>query len=339
MRPKVVAAAIYFCAAVVVGVTLFERQAWWFDGAPALTNFLAIAAWVGVLGFLVAGLLIFRAGSWAYRLGLFATLIALPWFVQEEVFAPWNSWVMLNYTGPDEGIPSFIVLKIPSVALIVIAAACSSIRLFPAQWMFRNAPWQGRAWPAFAAGFLVMAVWFVYSAIPYVRPSFHEGITSEFTILRVEKRGLQFHETAVFEFRDEKIWICRSNRRLFQYRFEESCGLTTLAAAPEGVQERGRSFRQFAESWTVRTSLPKALRSWNADGWYVVLKGERVLSFTSEAGTTPPAEVVGLFQGLEGLSLLNGRSLGERDVCLGFCYDPLAALGLSALETRKRLKP
>ena len=337
-RSRLAATVVYFCTAVSVGVTLFRRPGvWYVDDAVALTNFLGISAWVGAFGFLIAGLLVFRAASRAYRLGLFAAVVTLPWFVRQEAITPWSSWMMLNYTGPAQDIPSFIDWKILAVALVAIAAACSSIRLLPARWMFRNAPWRWRTWPAFAVGFLAMAVWFVCSAMPYSRPAFHDGIRSEFTILRVEKRGLHFRETLISEFRDERIWICRSDRRLFQYRFEENCGSTTLSAAPGTVQVRGRSFVQSAESWRVHTPLPKALRAWNAEGWYVSLKDAQVMSFTSEAGTAPPLGIVELFHGMEGMTLSEQPAFTVRDVCLGFCYDPLAALGLSSLKARTRL--
>ena len=69
------------------------------------------------------------------------------------------------------------------------------------------------------------------------------------------------------------------------------------------------------------------LWSWNAEGWYVVLKDRRLFAFTSEYQTTPPREITDLFNEIQGLPESERRSWAVRDVCLGFCYGPVAALG------------
>ena len=52
-----------------------------------------------------------------------------------------------------------------------------------------------RTWPAFAVGFLVLAVWFVHSVSPYSIPGYGgRGVTAEFRILHVEKRGIHWRE-------------------------------------------------------------------------------------------------------------------------------------------------
>ncbi len=70
----------------------------------------------------------------------------------------------------------------------------------------------------------------------------------------------------------------------------------------------------------------KELWAWNAEGWYVTLQDSHLLAFTSEYRTSPPREVTGLFQEIE---ILPGQPqlFAIRDVRLGFCYDPVAALG------------
>jgi hypothetical protein len=101
--------------------------------------------------------------------------------------------------------------------------------------------------------------------------------------------------------------------------------------------EYARTFVQSTELWKLETPTPRALRSWNAEGWYVVLKDSRLLAFTSEHRTTPPREVTDLFYEIEKLPASNAWLSTVRDVCLGFCYDPVAGLGFSTLKQRTRL--
>jgi hypothetical protein len=108
-----------------------------------------------------------------------------------------------------------VKLKLLSVALIVIAMICSSLRLLPAHWLLRKPPLRKRTWPAFAIGLLMMAMWFVHAATPYRLPRGCVGMnSSEFRILHVEKRGLHFHETQVIVARDARAWVLRNGRRL-----------------------------------------------------------------------------------------------------------------------------
>ena len=80
--------------------------------------------------------------------------------------------------------------------------------------------------------------------------------------------------------------------------------------------------------WVLHTRPAKELRAWNAEGWYVTLKDSHLVAFTSEYHTAPPREVTELFQELENLPG-QPRPFAIRDICLGFCYDPVAALGFT----------
>lgn len=133
-------------------------------GMPSWRRPIEIAAGASPLVFLWACVLVFFRPRLGDGLGLVAGLIALPWLVQIEVApATWNSWLFFNSEG---AFPLFAKLKILSVAIIVIAIACSSVRLLPARLSLRNSPLCRRTWPAFAVGFLVLAVRFVRSASP-----------------------------------------------------------------------------------------------------------------------------------------------------------------------------
>ena len=341
-RPRLTAAILFFCTAASLGWGLWK----FLDGA-----FLArwdapaeFAARVSPLLFLCACVLVFFKPRLGYNLGAVAGLIAVPWFVQNE-FSPatWNSWVTLNYESPLPIPPgegpylAFIGLKILSVFLVVTAVACPLLRLLPVRWSFRQSPLCGRTWPAFVVGFLVLAVWFGFSVTPYHVPGFDHPANAEFRILHVEKRGLRFHEITVMERRNGQAWVLQSNRRLFQYRFEERVAWASLYDASPTASERAHAFAQWPALWNLQTGPSTSLRSWNADGWYVVLKDSRLLTFTSEQGTSPPKEVTDWFHQIESLPFRDEHRFALRDVCLGFCYDPVAALGFAVLPQRIRL--
>ena len=290
--------------------------------------------------FICASILVFFRRRLGYGIGLAAGLIAVPWLVLTELLlAPSNSWILLNYEdwmlAEGGGALTFVKLRILSAALIVMAAALSSLRLFPARWLMRGAPLYRRAWPAFTIGLLLLAIWFVRSVTPYSVPGYDHSANAEFRILRVSKRGLRFHETSVMGTRDMKVYIMRAERNLFQYRSEGRIGI--IGVASPTTYERARKLPNSADLWKLRTPVPKAFRSWNAEGWYVVLKDSRLLAFTTEYGTAPPEEVTRLFSEFEKQPVAEQRPIAARDVCLGFCYDPIAGLGFSIVDQRTRL--
>jgi hypothetical protein len=185
-------------------------------------------------------------------------------------------------------------------------------------------------------GFLVLAVWFCFSVTPYHVPGFDHPAQAEFRILRIDKRGLRFRETMVMERRG-KVWVFQSDRRLFQYYFAERAGSASLYEYSPTARERASAFSQSPVLWNLHTGPATPLSSWNAEGWYVVLEDSRLLTFSSERGTSPPQEVIDWFHQIESLPLRDEHRIAIRDVCLGFCYDPMAALGFGVLPQRIRL--
>jgi hypothetical protein len=331
VKPKLTSAILFLCTAASIAWACLDGVPSPFgpDGTPPIE----IAAEASPLAFLCAGVLVFFRPRSGYGLGLAAGLVALPWFVRTELsLAPWNSWIFLNQEG---GFPAFVKLNILSVALIAIAVSCSCLRLLPARWSLRGAPLHRRTWPAFAVGILVLAVWFVHSVTPYSIPAYDHGSKAEFRILHVQKRGLRFYETRVMEYRNGLVWVLRSERRLFQYRFDGR--MTQTALGETSLLERARTLVQSPELWKLHTPPARALRWWDAEGWYVVLKDSRLLAFTSEYRTPPPQEVTDLFHEIEKLPARESMPVAMRDVCLGFCYDPVAALGFTVLQQRARL--
>jgi hypothetical protein len=120
-------------------------------------------------------------------------------------------------------------------------------------------------------------------------------------------------------------WVSQHDRRLFQYQFEQRVS----AIWSEDQTER---IAKLAALRKLRTGPAKRLWAWNAEGWYVVLNDSRILFFE-----TPPDEVRAVLEELERARASRQGSVSVRDVCLGFCYDPLAALGFSILPKREQL--
>jgi hypothetical protein len=240
-----------------------------------------------------------------------------------------NSWTVLNF--PDYGdlggnqIVTFAKLKIVATLMAVVAIACSCLRLLPARLSLRGRPLCQRTWPAIPVGFFVLAVWFARSAIPYKVPILGHGTGPEFRILHVKKRGLRFSETELSVERNGRAWIRQCDRRLFQYRWTARTSSVDLAETSRTILEHVRAFEQQQGDQVPHTLAARALRSWNGEGWYVVLKNSQS-TFTTEDRTVPPQELTKLFREFEGLPAKGEYLMAIQDVCLGFCYDPVAAL-------------
>jgi hypothetical protein len=50
-------------------------------------------------------------------------------------------------------------------------------------------------------------------------------------------------------------------------------------------------------------------------------------AYTTANGSAPPQEIVALFDDLEKLPRSSEGQSDRKDLCLGFCYDPLSELG------------
>ena len=96
---------------------------------------------------------------------------------------------------------------------------------------------------------------------------------------------------------------------------------------PQIAHEHVRDFIGLTELVKLHTPPAVPLRSWNAEGWYVVVNDSRLSAFTTEYGNSPPKEVAALFHEIESLAAEEEQPWTVHDVCLGFCYGPAAALG------------
>jgi hypothetical protein len=256
----------------------------------------------------------------------------------EYALSFWNSWIFLNHDWL-RPLDRLTVLQVLSPVMVAPAVAMALLRLLPERWAFHGMPLRGRTWPALLAALLVLGVWFVRSVTPYSVPDYDHGLRPDFRILHLRKQGLHFQETVVEGFRDGRVWVVRQDRRWFQYRFHSRTGFLVLGEQAPPVHDSVRRFVQSDVLWNLHTGGAKQLWSWNAEGWYVALRETRLLAFTSENGVKPPEEVAALFHDLEALPEMEERPFAARDVCLGFCYDPIAAMGYSVLPQRLRLQP
>jgi hypothetical protein len=326
--PKLTVTALFLCTAVTIACTVFPRTPRGFISMTSGRPLADVAAGASPFIFLCACVVVFLRPRFGYGLGLLAGLSALPWFVWTELSPYESSWIFLNgavgVTPDDPEFAVFVKLKLLSVALIVIAIVCSSLRLLPARWLLSNSPVCQRTWPTFAVGFLVLGLWLFHSATPYRVPLIMDAVSAEFRILHIEKRGLRFQETGMSAYQDRVFWVWRNDRRLFQYRFETRL---VRGVMPQTAYEHAAAFVKSPELWKLHTRPVEAVRSWNAEGWYVVLKDSQLFTFTSEYRTAPPREVTDLFYEVEKLPAEEEGPRPVRDVCLGFCYGPVAALG------------
>jgi hypothetical protein len=326
MKAKVATSAVFLGSAI--------SMTWLLRRFPP--DYCSASVVAPVVGFMLASAVLFLRPRIGYGLGMLSGLVALHWFWQIEFgyFPALNSWIAFNlspdnpYVAPDIYLAK---LKILFAVLIVAAILCSIIRFLPVSWMLRQAPIRERTWPAVLVCMLVVVSWYVASASPYRIPLIVDSVSPEMVLLHVEKRGNQFHETAVTAYRDGKVYVERNDRRLLQYRFATRWASGIL---PIETASRVQAFSQSTQLLAIRTPPAIALRERNAEGWYVRMGRARILAFTTEYGTKPPPEVVDLFHDLEAVSLDESAVDTVGDVCMGFCYDPLAGLGIKYMNDR-----
>ncbi|MBZ5616756.1 MAG: hypothetical protein LAO23_22360 [Acidobacteriia bacterium] len=323
MKAKITTAVLFTCSALSI--------VWLVLATPRDNRVAPLVVMACALGFLAASCAVFLRPRISYFAGTISGIVALHWFSRIELFdfPPLNSWILFNL--PD-GDPTIIIakLRILFVVTIVISTTCSLIRLLPANWTLRRIPVRQRTWPAFAVCFVVIFSWYCASARPYRIPWIVDAVWPELTVLHVEKSGIQLHETTVTVYRDGKFYVTRNDRRLLQYRFAVHAANGVL---PQTMTTRVQLLTQSPQIRNSHTQPATVLRDRKAEGWYIRTR-QGVLAFTTEYGTELPKEVVDLFRDLESVAPTE-KNLGTlKDVCLGFCYDPLAGLGLLYINDR-----
>jgi len=254
--PRVSAALFFWLCAVAIAGCLLKTGGPWFGPLSPSQRAINIAALASPLIFLRAGLVARWRPRSANILGLIGGLLAMPWFVSTELsLDPWSSWVLLIH-DEEGGFATLWQLRIVSVILIVVAVGCTSIWLLPARFRWRTAPMYRTTWPSLVLGFVCLAGWFVHAASPYLVPVCTRGLTPEFQVLHIEKRGLQIRQTVVSAFRDAKVYVSRDRRWLFGYRFERRLELGVMPGRP------WLTFAQSPQVWKQQAlSVKNLLRS------------------------------------------------------------------------------
>lgn len=282
---------------------------------------------------IAAVLFAFAASTVAYRPSVahamaLTAVVSLPgigWRVLETT--AWdNDWIIFNLPDTEPGFHSaslLAILRIVSVGLIVVAISTAALRLIPSQWKLLGRLRES-TWPAFAVCLSFLALWFVWSVVPYRIPVTMDGVWSTLEILHVEKHGLQFHEACISIFRDDRIYMTENHRRLLQYRFVQTASSGEVS---EGIHDRVQTIVRSTQYKKNENQTIPPIRAWDADNWYFRVEDSPILEYTSRNGTAPPAEVVKLFNDLEAAPRSALTQYVLKDVCLGFCYDPLAGLG------------
>jgi len=332
MRSRILAAIVFLSAGAAASYLFFSSAR---AGAATPITFL-----ISPLLFVLAAAALFYRPRIGYGVGLAAGLLALVWLVRTELsLSPWvNSWITFNASDGGEAPFVFLAaLRILTTALVLVAVFRAALSFLPARWTLRSRPIAERVWPAVAVTVLALAAWFGWAVRPYRLPGMVDrGPLPTLRILHVEKSGLQFHETFVSTSRDGRFWISRDDRRLFQYRFQKN---VTEGEMPRAVEQDVMALVQSPQLQNVPAPPPKALRSWDAEGWYMLTARSGILTFTTEYKTAPLSEVVRVFHELEGLTSGATEEGEARDVCFGFCYDPLAGLGFVYANDRCHYSP
>jgi hypothetical protein len=232
-------------------------------------------------------------------------LCSLVWLVWIEGFRPAGSWQLFNYIGT--GVSAWIKpLPMLSLALMIATIVGSALKL-------RGRP----TWIALPSGILAVLAWYLACAHPYDDPMIVER-SPAVRILHLEKQGLRIRETTVTIGGHGEAWIRKSERRLFQYRWELRWSrISPVGAAPAiEIVSKLKALRE----------PPPVPSEWTADEWY--LASDNRLYLLPEA---PPA----VHRIIDKAGVLEQK--GEaRDICLGFCYEPLVTLGYGSRQDRAR---
>lgn len=216
------------------------------------------------------------------------------------------------------------------MALVALALSTAVVRLLPGRWHIGKYSLRDQTWLGWIVCLMVMAIWFRQSVLPYRIPGAVDySDYPVLQILHVEKHGLQFHEKCVSvywlrPYRPVSVSFSGSDRRLFQYRFQEK---GASLHPPAALVDRIQGIVKSSAHGERQRDVVKPVWNWNSDGWYFFLQGSGLRVYGIATRTAPPQEVVDLFQQLNDVPRTAESGSELKDVCLGFCYDALSAMG------------
>lgn len=293
----------------------------------------AILPLLSLVGLLVASVACLLKRRFSYIAGAIGAVLGLYSFARVELweFPALNSWIIFNARG-DQLRVSLAAPRIAFVVITTAAAVACSLRLLPSSWFIFRKAIRDRIWPVFTIPLAVVIGWYLVSVSPYRIPLIVDGPSPELAILHIQKDGLELHEAEFSVYLGREFYFSRDDRRLLQYEFAVRGGHGVLT---EGLSARVQALAQSLPTTDLHTPLPKPLRAWRGEGWYVRAR-EGIFAFTTENRTEPPKEVVTLFRDFF-VAVPRETPLPHiRDVCFGFCYDPSAALGMAPINRRCR---
>lgn len=321
------------CSALLLGLDIFFGG-WLIHHSSAIASVGPLLD-VCLLGLLAALTLLFIKPGVGYALAAVSGMVGLYWFFRLEMgnFPALNSWIGFNLADVPDLLGSLeeMRLRVLFGAALITSTSVSVNALLPVFVRFRDKPVSERIWIPLVFASAVVAFWYLRSVSPYRIPIFANGVRPELAILHIQKAGLQFHETRMSIYRNGEYYYSHNDRRLLQYRFAVEGGsgvlpsklLTEAENLAGSLPEEGQS------------GSPKPLRSWRAEGWYITTRrGRRVSAFTTENRKGAPQEVVELFRRLVAIPPVRKALPAEKDICFGFCYDPLAGLQMADLNDR-----
>jgi len=322
-RSEILAATIYLSAALAMLLYLRVYFYWIRDSWAENLHEIAPLLAGGML--LLSSIRVFMARRFADLMALVGALLAWPYFrlaaFPRYTFSP---WLTFNLGGESSELHfAYLIgaLTILATSTLVAATAFSALRLTPRAWRIGKLSLCDRAWPGFAVTFLFVVTWYLRAVTPYQIPIFdiHQN-PPDVSVLHVEKHGLQFHETSLAFYRDGQFYLAQNDRRLFQYSFQTRWARGVL------TEDCFRLFNVLANSppeftgSDVSSYVPP--KTWNADRWFVSIKGRAAGKPVNIDASVVPKEVQTLFYETQKLPQDWAQQKTERDVCLGFCYDP-----------------
>lgn len=321
-RSEIVTATVYLASAL----SLFVYFYFAFLPFPAswIHSPYEIASLLGSVLSVVSAIRIFMGRKFGDRMALVGALLVWPYFMIVEFSGTtFSSWLMFNLPDDHNSHQATFMatLTILSIGLLFAETASSALRLTPRTWIIRKLPLRGRVWPGFLISFVFIAVWYLNSVRPYRIPIYdYHSARPILSVLHVEKQGLLFHETTVEFYRGGKFYLSHNDRRLFQYSFQTSLASGVLPQA---------SFPALNELTSSPPEIPGSQfssyvppRSWNADRWYIFVKGSYGRKAIRVETPDVPAELLNLYYETQKAPQERSSKVTERDVCFGFCYDP-----------------
>ena len=314
-------------------IALIFVNRWYEDtGIHAAYYFLCFAA---PIPFTFAAGAISRRPITAHAAALAGVVIGTPFLCSDVIkgYGYYNVWLVFNQPNDRFSIyPLYIVPAIFSVALFTFSIYIALAGLLSYKRRLDRTSISNHIWPGLVVCFAVIAVWFSQSVTPYRIPGFVDYDDYPILqILHVQKRGLEFHERCI-SIRGRPKWplsisVSGDDRRLFQYRFQT---IRASGQIPDPLAEHIQDIIKSSNRTNERREIVKPLRDWNDDAWYFYVRGSGLNIYGTPNETVPPKEVTDLFLELNQLSRstpTQSRLSELRDICLGFCYDPLSAMG------------